>query len=168
MGCRSHRRLQCRLVRWSAFAAFAAIVGGCAIPPGDGSDASPTPDPTPPNTVAALCETASASLERLGDRLAPTVTNDNLVDQGTALAMTTGVLAASLAGLRDAPETSASALAMRWFAELDAAVNVGIRAVRASAAGDVRAFRVARDELEAQRARAATFAEELGYEGCLS
>jgi hypothetical protein len=140
---------------------------GCMRAPGVNSEASPTPLPTPPNTLAAICNSTGDSLAGPERRLAVPITDDNLVDQGTAAAIVTGILATDVDRMRALEVTSGSPAAMRWFEEIDAAVSAGVRAVRASAASDVTSFKAALMEYKAQRARAAMAAEELGQDECL-
>lgn len=128
--------------------------------------ATATPVPTPPNRVVAICDAAAPTLDRLDDQLVTVVTQVNLVDQGTLIAMVTGILAADVERLRSSPSDGDSATTAPWFAEIDAARDAGVRAVRASASRDLAGFTEAAQQMTNHLDRSRELSSQLGYSSC--
>jgi hypothetical protein len=148
------------------------LMASCSAPTpgasGSTSDATATPLPTPPNTVEGICTASAAVLNRLDGELNPgAVTAETLVDQGTVVATITGVLASDLARLRTLGGATPDASAWdNWIAALQRAVDAGVRAVHASATGNVAAFQAAAVDMLRARQAARAAASVLGYQAC--
>lgn len=144
---------------------LAISLAGCAATQVDNPDATATPLPTPPNTVAAICDSARPSLGRLDRRFdANAVDAGTLVDQGAALAQITGIMASDVERLRSLGETGDDAEA--WLDAMDAATELGVAAVRASASGDVDRFATAARGFEERWSASRALSTEIGYPSC--
>lgn len=123
-----------------AIVGICLILVGCQAAPGGITDATPTPLPTPPNTVEAICDLARPALLRLARQIdVDGVDARALADQGAVIAQITGILTTDAERLRELPSASGAALDA-WIAAIDATADVGVRAVKASASQDLDGF----------------------------
>lgn len=144
---------------------LAAALVACVDRPGNDANATVTPIPTPPNTVAAICDSARRSLTQLELRIDPeSVAKESLVDQGAAVAQMTGILATDVDRLRALAETGYKA--EPWLDAMDAAIELGVTAVRASASEDVGGFAAAVRAFEDRRSASRALSSDIGYPSC--
>jgi hypothetical protein len=151
------------------------IVSACgtftsAVP---GASRDETAEPTiPPDFVGqarSICLGNADAIQGLANQLEAQITSTNLVEQGTVVAILTGVLTSELEQLRSipvAPSTSDQARAENWLSELDATVDAQVRAVSASAERNLDAFREALARAAQHWEAAGLQASQLGLRVC--
>ena len=138
-------------------------LSACQLGPSSG-DGTPTPIPTPPNTVRAVCDSARPALDRLDGELGH-IDSTTLSNAGSAIAQITGILTTDLERLRAVPESATSDLTA-WFGAIEKAAGSGVRAVRAAADRDLDAFRSAAEVFESDWAAARAAGVRSGYDSC--
>lgn len=156
--------------RWSttkrAIVGICLILVGCQGSPGETSEASPTPLPTPPNTVDAICDSASPALLRLARQIDVSgLDAGTLGDQGAVIAQITGILTTDAERLRELPSSSGAAVEA-WIASIEATADVGVTAVKASASQDVDGFADAVREFERLWVSSREASASAGYSTC--
>ena len=148
------------------------LLAGCGLlPGGTGSGESPTPTPSPSfhEQARRICAAHAEAIRGLADRLAAEVTDANLVEQGTLVAGIAGVISTELVQLRSIllePAPSDREAVSAWFEELDATADAQVRAVSASAARDLSAFRTAVEASVSHWDAAGTLAWAIGLSRC--
>lgn len=156
------------MVRWSttkhAVFGICLILVGCQAPD-EVTDATPTPLPTPPNTVEAICDSARPALQRLARQIDVGVDAQTLADQGAVIAQITGILTTDAERLRELPSASSAALDA-WIAAIDATADVGVKAVRASASQDFEGFTDAVRDFERLWMSSREASANAGYSAC--
>ena len=145
-----------------AVALMAATVG-CDRSSSGLNKSTPTPLPTPPNTVEAICDSSRPAVDRLERRLGD-ADDGSLSDHGATVAQITGILTTDAERLRSL--SGGRTELEHWFRSIEHAAAAGVTAVRAAAAGHAGEYRSAVDEFQRRWAAARAASMSSGYPSC--
>lgn len=149
-------------VRTLAAIVLLTAIGAACVGPGASLGPAPTPSPTPHpgflGAVEQICNETQGVRLQLAHRRQDVVDARNLVEQGTVLALRSGILSSSLRQIRalTQPGHDSEAVA-HWLVTLDKGLAAYVRAVAASANRELDTFVSARSD--GDKLLASAFAE---------
>jgi hypothetical protein len=163
-------------MRWRSLhmvALFALILSGSAacVTPGGSNGPPPTASPPPRpgflGAVEEICTETQGTRIQLAARTRTVVDSQVLVDQGTVLALKSGILSSALRRIRAVTQLPMDSDAVaHWLVTLDEGLAAYVRAVAASANRDLDSFVRARADGDKLLATAATEADQVGAVWC--
>jgi hypothetical protein len=154
-----------------AWIVLLTTLGASCVGPEGSRGPAPTPSPTPHpgflGAVEQICNETQAIRLQLAHRRREIVDAQTLVDQGTVLALKSGILSSAMRRIRalTQPGHDAEAVA-HWLVTLDKGLAAYVRAVAASADRNLDAFVLARTEGDTLLATAAAEAVHAGAVWC--